>query len=221
MQGIPHCFTDTPPLQAAAFEGDRHKPLSSGDDAVRDADEDIGQQLAAIGNLSLPDLLEHWRALGFGEAPRLPLPLMQRLLAQLVQEQNYGGLAASAVRKLDAVICVDESDTSASSCTTKPSSQHPPYRTSPAYKPRTSPTSSRGALRALRPSRPSSPLRQVTLATGTRLVREWNGRTISVDVVGDGFVWNDVRYRSLSEIARTVTGTRWSGPRFFGIAGRG
>ncbi|MFN5643041.1 MAG: DUF2924 domain-containing protein [Sphingomonadales bacterium] len=61
----------------------------------------------------------------------------------------------------------------------------------------------------------------MTLTTGTRLVREWNGRTISVDVVGDGFVWNDVRYRSLSEIARTVTGTRWSGPRFFGIAGRG
>ena len=179
---------------------------------MRDADEDIGLQLAAIPNLSLPDLLEHWHALGLGEPPRLPLPLMQRLLAQLVQERVYGGLPASAMHKLDAAACVDESDTSASSCTTKPSSQHPPYRTSPASK--------QPALRPSRASRPSS-LRQVTLATGTRLVREWNGRTISVDVVGDGFVWNDVRYRSLSEIARTVTGTRWSGPRFFGIAGRG
>ncbi len=173
---------------------------------MRDADKDNEQQLADIGNLSLPDLLEHWRALGFGEPPRMPLTLMRRLFAQLVQEQMYGGLPASAMRKLDAAACVDESDISASSCTTKPSSQHPPYRTSPTSK--------------VRPSRPS-PLRQVTLATGTRLVREWNGRTISVDVVGDGFVWNDVRYRSLSEIARTVTGTRWSGPRFFGIAGRG
>ena len=176
-------------------------------------DADIEQQLAAIANLSLPDLLEHWHALGLGEPPRLSLPLMQRLFAQLVQEKVYGGLGASAVRKLDAAAdCVDESDISASSCSTKPSSQHPPYRTSPASK--------QPALRPSRASRPSS-LRQVTLATGTRLVREWNGRTISVDVVGDGFVWNDVRYRSLSEIARTVTGTRWSGPRFFGIAGRG
>ncbi|MFN5825210.1 MAG: DUF2924 domain-containing protein [Sphingomonadales bacterium] len=179
--------------------------------------EDLEQQLATIANLSLPDLLERWHTLGLGEPPRLPLPLLQRLFAQLVQEQAYGGLPASAMRKLDAVICADENNTSASSCTTKPSSQHPPYRTSPASKPHTSPTSK---LCTSRPSRPS-PLRQVTLATGTRLVREWNGRTISVDVVGDGFVWNDVRYRSLSEIARTVTGTRWSGPRFFGIAGRG
>ena len=169
------------------------------------------QQIVTISNLSLPDLLEHWRALGFGEAPRLPLPLMQRLLAQLLQEQAYGGLPASAMRKLDAAAAgVDESHISASSCPTKPSSQHPTYRTSPTSK-----------LHTSRPSRPSPSLRQVTLATGTRLVREWNGRTISVDVVGDGFVWNDVRYRSLSEIARTVTGTRWSGPRFFGIAGRG
>ena len=170
------------------------------------ADMTLAAELDAIANLSLPDLVERWHALGLGEAPRLPLPLMQRLLAQLVQEHAYGGLPASAMRKLDEAAGVDESHISASSCATKPSSQHPPYRTSPTSK--------------LRPSRPS-PLRQVTLATGTRLVREWNGRTISVDVVGDGFVWNDVRYRSLSEIARTVTGTRWSGPRFFGIAGRG
>ena len=177
----------------------------------------LAAELDAITNLSLPDLSEQWHALGFGEAPRLPLPLMQRLFAQLVQEQMYGGVPASAMRKLNAAACVDESDTSASSCTTKPSSHHPPYRTSPASKLCTSPTSK---LCTSQPSRPS-PLRQVTLATGTRLVREWNGRTISVDVVGDGFVWNDVCYRSLSEIARTVTGTRWSGPRFFGIAGRG
>ena len=175
------------------------------------------QQLVTIANLSLPDLLEKWPALGLGEPPRLPLPLLQRLFAQLVQEQAYGGLPASAMRKLDAAACADESNTSASSCATKPSSQHPPYRTSPASKSRTSPTSK---LCTSQPSCPT-PSRQVTLATGTRLVREWNGRTISVDVVGDGFVWNDVRYRSLSEIARTVTGTRWSGPRFFGIAGRG
>ena len=213
MQGVPHIFTDTPPLQTAALEGDRRQPLSSGDVAVRGADEDIGLQLAAIPNLSLPDLLERWHALGFGEPPRLPLPLLQRLLAQLVQQQAYGGLPASAIRKLDEAAGEVIKDPSADS----PSAQHLSQHSSCPSNSSHSPPLSR---RAVHPSRPS-PLRQVTLATGTRLVREWNGRTISVDVVGDGFVWNDVRYRSLSEIARTVTGTRWSGPRFFGIAGRG
>jgi len=173
---------------------------------VRAGIKNAEQQLVTIVNLSLPDLPERWHALGFGTPPHLPLPLLQRLLAQLLQEQVYGGLSATAVRQLDEAAGVVESDTSVSSCATKPSSQHPPYRTSPTSK--------------LRPSRPS-PSRQVTLTTGTRLVREWNGRTISVEVVDDHFVWNDAPYRSLSEIARAVTGTRWSGPRFFGIVGRG
>jgi hypothetical protein len=53
--------------------------------------------------------------------------------------------------------------------------------------------------------------------TGTRLVREWNGKTHHVDVVQSGFVWNGGRYGSLSAIAREITGARWSGPRFFGL----
>lgn len=56
---------------------------------------------------------------------------------------------------------------------------------------------------------------------GTRLVRDWNGATHIVDVVEDGYVWNGERYRSLSVIARKITGTRWSGPRFFGVGSGG
>ena len=52
---------------------------------------------------------------------------------------------------------------------------------------------------------------------GTRLVREWNGRTYHVEVVADGFVWNGRTHRSLSAIAREITGAQWSGPRFFGL----
>jgi hypothetical protein len=55
------------------------------------------------------------------------------------------------------------------------------------------------------------------VAAGTRLVREWNGRTIDVIATTDGVVWEGRTYRSLSAIAREVTGTPWSGPRFFGI----
>lgn len=61
----------------------------------------------------------------------------------------------------------------------------------------------------------------ITLSTGTRLLREWNGRTIAVEVTDTGFLWNERTYRSLSEIAREVTGAHWSGPRFFGLKRRG
>ena len=54
---------------------------------------------------------------------------------------------------------------------------------------------------------------------GARLIRDWNGATHIVDVVDDGYLWNGTRYRSLSVIARTITGARWSGLRFFGLAG--
>lgn len=56
------------------------------------------------------------------------------------------------------------------------------------------------------------------LKTGGRLLREWNGTTHVVDVVEGGFIWNGQRYRSLSAIARAITGAHWSGPRFFGLA---
>lgn len=56
-----------------------------------------------------------------------------------------------------------------------------------------------------------------TLAPGSRLVREWQGRSHTVEVLEHGFLCGGRRYSSLSEIARTITGARWSGPRFFGL----
>ena len=55
------------------------------------------------------------------------------------------------------------------------------------------------------------------LKPGTRLMREWQGRTYDVLVLDDGFSWQNTRYRSLSAIARKITGTAWSGPLFFGL----
>jgi hypothetical protein len=53
---------------------------------------------------------------------------------------------------------------------------------------------------------------------GTRLAREWNGTVHIVTIAEDGSIaWNDRTWRSLSEVARAITGTRWSGPRFFGL----
>ena len=58
------------------------------------------------------------------------------------------------------------------------------------------------------------------IRVGTQLVREWNGRRYQVEVTEDGFEMNGEHFRSLSAIALRVTGTTWSGPRFFGLASR-
>src|SRR5215208_3101884 len=55
------------------------------------------------------------------------------------------------------------------------------------------------------------------LSPGTMLAREWNGRMQRVAVLADGFAWNGKTYPSLSKIAFAITGTRWNGPRFFGL----
>jgi len=61
--------------------------------------------------------------------------------------------------------------------------------------------------------------RKVTLKPGARLVRAWGGETHEILVVEDGFQWQGKTWRSLSVIAREMTGTQWSGPRFFGLSG--
>jgi hypothetical protein len=72
---------------------------------------------------------------------------------------------------------------------------------------------SRKAAQALRRAASGSP----DLSPGTRLLREWQGRTHHVTVVQGGFEYEDKVWRSLSAIARSITGTAWSGPAFFGL----
>ncbi len=55
------------------------------------------------------------------------------------------------------------------------------------------------------------------LRPGTLLTREWDGHLQRVMVLADGFSWNGKTYPSLSQVAFAMTGTRWSGPRFFGL----
>ena len=62
-----------------------------------------------------------------------------------------------------------------------------------------------------------TPVAAPKLKAGTRLIREWHGVTHTVDVIEGGFLWKGERHRSLSAIARKITGAHWSGPRFFGL----
>jgi hypothetical protein len=78
------------------------------------------------------------------------------------------------------------------------------------------PSRTRRALRAAAKADRKSALSKLP-SRGTRLIREWHGTVHEVEVLEDGYLWRGARHRSLSAIARAITGTKWSGPRFFGL----
>ncbi len=67
---------------------------------------------------------------------------------------------------------------------------------------------------------PASPDRRLPMA-GTVLTREYRGGTVSVTVLEEGFEYEGAVYRSLTSVARAVTGTHWNGFHFFGLGGKG
>jgi hypothetical protein len=68
--------------------------------------------------------------------------------------------------------------------------------------------------------RPSAVAAMGRIKPGTRMIRQWAGDTHEVTVMWDGYCYRGKHYKSLSAIARQITGTRWSGPAFFGIKAR-
>ena len=84
-------------------------------------------------------------------------------------------------------------------------------------------TPARRKLLAIAKGEPvSAQASRVKIKPGTRLLREWHGSTHEVIVTDEGFVWDGATYRSLSGIALAITGTKWNGYLFFGLArGRG
>lgn len=71
--------------------------------------------------------------------------------------------------------------------------------------------------RQLEPPRHPKARRRSAVRPGNRLVRRWRGCTYMVEAVEGGFLYGGQTFSSLSEIARQIIGTRWSGPRFFGL----
>jgi hypothetical protein len=69
---------------------------------------------------------------------------------------------------------------------------------------------------AARQQSPATP-EKIRVNAGTVLIREWHGTKHQVTVLKDGFLFRARRFRSLSQIARAITGSRWSGPLFFGL----
>ena len=79
------------------------------------------------------------------------------------------------------------------------------------------PTATRRALKQIAAGENAEVAIAPTLIPGAHLVREWNGRTYQVHVVDGGFEMDGKTWRSLSAIAKHITGATWSGPRFFGL----
>jgi hypothetical protein len=72
-----------------------------------------------------------------------------------------------------------------------------------------------GAIQSGSPPRSAPSLAR--LSPGTRLVREWRGELQTVEVTSTGYLWGGGTYRTLSAVAVAITGTKWSGPKFFGL----
>lgn len=148
----------------------------------------LSQEVAALASLDLEELRGRWRKLFRGRAPaHLPRYLLLRIIAYRIQANALGDLDRETVRFLDAVA----EDWQKRRAAGQRSSKRPP------------PIPPVPDKRSLKP--------------GTILAREHDGELHRVVVLDDGFAWNGATYRSLSEVARAITGTNWNGLRFFGL----
>ena len=155
--------------------------------------------LSALPDISLTAQRERWTDL-YGTAPpvRMSRELLVQAIAYRMQERQHGGLPNGLRARLDAEAERRRPQDMA----------HRPIVAKDAIPSRYAHASPRWPRRSFR----------YMLRPGTRLLREWNGATHEVVALDDGrFSYRGTTYRSLSVIARIITGTRWSGPAFFGL----
>lgn len=152
--------------------------------------DEVEREIVALDDLKTPALQQRWRELfRIDPPPRIRAGFLRRAIAYRLQELVHGGLRPSTKRQLRMI----------------------------AEEARLRRMGSGTA--AGRQERFPMPRQRVTLSVGTRLMREWNGVMQVVEVGVDGFVWRSTTYRTLSAVACAITGTKWSGPKFFGLAG--
>ena len=160
----------------------------------------LAEQLVALTQMAPAQLRAEWRRFyQTPPSPRLTTDLLRRGIAYKLQERVHGGLPSHIARELDRLTKRRLADAVAAAAVAAAAGAD-------------SSTGGRAhnTVAACRIEEPR-------LRPGTRLVRSWQGQTYSVLVTEHGFVMDDREYPSLTRIAQAVTGTHWSGPRFFGI----
>ena len=156
----------------------------------------IAKQIEALQDMTVPELRERYAEV-FGEESRSRHKrFLQKRIAWRLQANEEGGLSERALRRAEEL--ARESDLRL--IAPKGGGIQP----------------GRTEVRAFKPTRD----RRLPMP-GTVITREYKGRTVSVTVLDEGFEYEGEIYRSLTAIARAVTGTHWNGFHFFGLAGKG
>jgi hypothetical protein len=178
----------------------------------------LERQIAGLGDLSRDELAAMWEK-QYGCPPKgIKRGLLERSAAWHLQAKRLGGLSPTARR----ILKTAEKDhlarkgarwSMATDSYLDAIGSQEPAEDQPSQEINADPTP---PILQTRPVAPSRPLPRI-LSPGSRLLREWNGRMYAVDVLDKGFVMDGKTYRSLSAIAKRITGTDWSGPRFFGL----
>lgn len=181
----------------------RHLGPTRLDDGQREARADA-LDVESLADLSIADLRDLWLKHMGRAAPPAQKRLLIRELAWRAQERVHGGLDAETRRLLHRAARI------ATKCGVPSDGEDRDDAQTPVTKRR-----SRGAASTVRTSSSDLP-------PATKLSRVWRGVRYEVYVLEGGrqFRYRDQAYGSLSEIAREITGTRWSGPRFFGLTTR-
>jgi hypothetical protein len=136
---------------------------------------------------SIEELYTRWRKEFRKSVPPLQKVLLAQLLAYKLRARTEGELDAETIRYLHKIALDDRKRREAG--------ENKPKEVPPI----------------------SLPRRKSSLKPGTMIVREHNGVVHKVTVLKDGYEWQGQEFKSLSAIASTITGTRWNGPRFFGL----
>ncbi len=145
------------------------------------------RQIAELHRLPMLELTERWRVLMGGDAPPYNKAFLLKRLTCRIQELAYGGLPMAAMHEMERAL--DDAGYDAVG----------------------------GERAAARASTPATRRNPGLPMMGTRLVRDWNGQRYDVLVTQDGFEFEGRPYKSLTAIAKAITGTHWNGPNFFGL----
>ncbi|WP_295807893.1 DUF2924 domain-containing protein [uncultured Nitratireductor sp.] len=170
---------------------------------------DIAAEAEALNELTRDELVDRWRKI-YGSLP--PKGVRQDLLKRAIlwhtQSKHFGGIPVETRRLLRAAVRRVEQSLL---------SRHQRRSTAAADEERSAEIGAAGVAGDCSPQDARPQRQRRTLAPGARLIREWNGQTHTVDVIEGGYVFEARVYRSLTAIAGKITGTHWSGPRFFGL----
>ncbi len=161
---------------------------------MRRSNVDVADQVTALASLPRDELTAQWQKTHGSPPPKgIRHELLVRSAVWHLQARHFGGLPPATRRTLKAAMAEVVRGMDKAPSPSVASRDLAASADVPGHRCRT----------------PVSP--------GARLLRDWNGKTHVVDVIEDGFVFQAKVYRSLTAIARQITGAHWSGPRFFGL----